>query len=88
MAKVQEIADRVEQVLSQLRPYLHEDGGDVKLVEVTSELVAKIELTGNCTSCSMNSMTFKNGIEESIFRSVPEIEKVEALNFTLFKPKL
>lgn len=88
MINVQEISDRVEQVLAQLRPYLHEDGGDVKLVEVTNNLVAKIELTGNCTSCSMNSMTFKNGIEESIFRSVPEIKKVEALNFTLLKPQL
>jgi Fe-S cluster biogenesis protein NfuA len=88
MANIQDISARVEKVLDQLRPYLHEDGGDVKLVEVSDAMVAKIELTGNCTSCSMNSMTFKNGIEESIFRSVPEIKKVEALNFTLHKTKL
>lgn len=88
MAKIDEISAKIEGVLAQLRPYLHEDGGDVKLVEVTANMVAKIELTGNCTSCNMNSMTFKNGIEESIFRSVPEITKVEALNFTLLKPQL
>lgn len=88
MATKQEIEQRVIQVLEQIRPYLIEDGGDLELVELTNDLVAKIELKGTCISCSLNSMTFKTSIEESILRSVPEVKKVEAINFTLIKPKI
>ncbi|UTW64837.1 NifU family protein [bacterium SCSIO 12643] len=88
MSEIKEIEDRVRNVLNQIRPYLIEDGGDLELIEVSEELVAKIELKGNCTSCSLNSMTFKNSIEDSIFRAVPEVKSVEAINFTLMKPQI
>ena len=88
MATKQEIEQRVIQVLEQIRPYLIEDGGDLELVELSDDLVAKIELKGTCISCSLNSMTFKTSIEESIMRSVPEVKQVEAINFTLIKPKI
>lgn len=88
MANKQEIEVKIGAVLEQIRPYLIEDGGDLVLVELTDDLVAKIELQGNCTSCSLNSMTFANGIVDSITRAVPEIKSVEAINFTLIKPQL
>jgi len=88
MATKQEIEKRVISVLEQIRPYLLEDGGDLELVELTKDLVAKVELKGTCISCSLNSLTFKTSIEESILRSVPEITKVEAINFTLIKPTI
>jgi Fe-S cluster biogenesis protein NfuA len=87
MTQKQEIETRVRDVLEQLRPYLLEDGGDLELVEITDDLVAKIELKGNCSDCSLNSMTFRTSIEESILRSVPEVTKIEAINFTLRKPE-
>ena len=88
MSAKQEIEKRVASVLEQIRPYLLEDGGDLELVELSDELVAKIELKGTCINCSMNSMTFKTSIEESILRSVPEVTKVEAINFVLIKPEI
>jgi len=88
MSTKQEIKERVGEVLNQIRPYLIEDGGDLELVELSDDFVAKIELKGTCINCSLNSMTFKSSIEESILRSVPEITKVEAINFTLIKPKI
>ena len=88
MSKKQEIEQRVISVLEQIRPYLLEDGGDLELVELSDDLVAKIELKGTCISCSLNSMTFKSSIEESILRSVPEVTRVEAINFVLIKPSL
>lgn len=88
MAKKQEIEKRVIRVLEQIRPYLIEDGGDLELVELSDDMVVKIELKGTCINCSLNSMTFKSSIEESILRSVPEIKKVKAINFTLIKPKI
>jgi len=88
MANKQEIEVRIKAVLAQIRPYLIEDGGDLVLVGLTDDLIAKIELQGNCTSCSLNSMTFANSIVDSIMRAVPEIKSVEPVNFTLIKPQL
>lgn len=88
MAKAQDIEQRIKSVLEQIRPYLLEDGGDLELVELTKDFIAKIELKGNCTSCSLNSSTFKNGIQDSIMSAVPEVKLVEATNFTLIKPNI
>lgn len=75
-----ELNSRVEAALDTIRPYLEADGGNVRLLEVTSEKVVKLELQGNCASCPMSTMTMKAGIEDAIRREVPEIEKVMAVN--------
>jgi Fe-S cluster biogenesis protein NfuA len=62
-----------------------EDGGDLELVEVTDDGVARVELKGACRSCSMNNMTFKAGVEEAILTAVPEVQRVEAVGFQLHK---
>ncbi len=80
LAKESLIIDRVEEALTQIRPYLEADGGNVILKEITDEMVVRLELTGACKSCSMSLMTLKAGIEETIKRSVPEIKSVEAIN--------
>lgn len=71
---------KVEEALEQIRPYLQADGGNVSLIEITSDKVVKLELLGACKSCSMSAMTLKAGIEESIKRIAPEITAVEAIN--------
>jgi Fe-S cluster biogenesis protein NfuA len=71
---------RIEAALNQVRPYMEADGGNVSLVEVTEEMVVKIQLLGACSSCKMSMMTMKAGVEESIKREVPEIKGVIAVN--------
>ena len=71
---------KVEEALEQIRPYLQADGGNVSLIEITSDKVVRLELLGACKSCSMSAMTLKAGIEESIKRVAPEITAVEAIN--------
>lgn len=78
----QPLVERVEKALDNIRPYLHTDGGDVKILEVTETGKVKLELLGSCSSCPMSAMTMKAGIEESIRKSVPEIIEVEAINTT------
>lgn len=73
------LESKIETALSQIRPFLLEDGGDVRLVEVTEDFVVKLELTGACKTCSMNHMTFNAGVAEAIMRAVPEVKKVEAV---------
>jgi len=75
-----EFLARVEAALDQIRPYLQADGGDVKVLEITPEMVLKLEMVGACGTCPMSAMTLKAGVEQAILKSIPEIKAVEALN--------
>lgn len=76
------LIDRVEKALDSMRPYLAADGGNVRVLDVTAEGVARLELMGSCGSCPMSAMTFKGGLEDAILRAVPEINRVEAINLS------
>jgi Fe-S cluster biogenesis protein NfuA len=70
----------VENALNNIRPFLQSDGGNIELVEITEELVAKVKLMGNCEGCKMSVSTMKAGVESTIKNFVPEIRSVEAVN--------
>ncbi len=71
---------RIENTLDSLRPYLEADSGNVSLVEVTEDMIVRLELLGACSSCSMSMMTLKAGIEQSLLKAIPEIKGVVAIN--------
>ena len=72
---ISNIKHRIEIALNEIRPFLKNDGGDITLVEVKNKTV-KVRLEGNCTSCSVNQMTLKSGVEMTIKKHAPEIENV------------
>ncbi len=74
------LIERIETALTQIRPFLEADKGNISLVEVTEDMVVKVELHGACKDCSMSYMTMKAGVEESIKKIAPEIKHVEAVN--------
>jgi len=69
--------EKVEEVLSHIRPALQADGGDVELLDV-KEGVVSVRLTGACGGCPMSTMTLKNGIERIIKQEVPGVKSVVA----------
>lgn len=71
---------RVSQVIERIRPAVQSDGGDVELVEVTKEGVARIRLHGACVGCPSSSMTLHMGIERNVKEKVPEITGVEQVH--------
>jgi Fe-S cluster biogenesis protein NfuA len=75
-----ELNQRIEDTLSQLRPYLEADNGNVRFIEVTDDMIVRLKLEGACSSCSMSSMTLKAGIEQSLIKAIPEIKGVEAVH--------
>ena len=77
-----ELLQRVEIALDSIRPYLEADGGNVKVLNITEDMVVQLELLGACGSCPMSAMTLKAGVEESIKKAVPEITGVMAVNMT------
>jgi Fe-S cluster biogenesis protein NfuA len=70
------LIQKIEIALADIRPYLESDGGDISLVEVTSEMVAVVKLHGACQSCNVNQMTLRAGVEQSIKKYAPEITQV------------
>ena len=71
--------ERVETALNKIRPSLQADGGDVELVEVTSDGIVKVKLTGACVGCPMSQMTLKMGIEKVLKEEIPEVKEVIAV---------
>ncbi|MBN1622168.1 MAG: NifU family protein [Endomicrobiales bacterium] len=71
--------ERVEKAIQKIRPHLQADGGDIDLVEVTSDGVVKVRLKGACGSCPMSAMTLQSGVTRIIKQEVPEVKKVEAV---------
>jgi Fe-S cluster biogenesis protein NfuA len=72
---VQELNENVEKALEEIRPFLMSDGGNISLVSIDNNIV-RVQLEGACTSCSVNQMTLTNGVEATIKRYAPQIEKV------------
>ena len=70
------IKERIESALEEIRPFLVSDGGDITLVSIDNNKVVNVKLHGNCISCTVNQMTLKSGVEMTIKKYVPEIEKV------------
>ncbi len=72
------LVDRVEAALDVIRPALEMDGGTVELLEITAELVARLNFVGSCGGCPLSALTLKLGIERTLRERVPEITGVEA----------
>jgi len=70
---------RINKGLDEVRPFLHQDGGDVTFVKVTSDFNLVLKLEGACRTCEVNQMTLKNGIEQSIKKYAPEIKSIKSI---------
>lgn len=76
----QDLLDRIDAALEDIRPHLKVDGGNVEVVDVSEEMEVKIRWMGNCENCSMSAMTMRAGVEQSIRSKIPSIKSVEAIN--------
>jgi Fe-S cluster biogenesis protein NfuA len=72
----EELTLTVEKALEEIRPFLNSDGGDITLISIEDDKHVKVRLEGACTSCSVNQMTLKAGVETTIKKFAPQIETV------------
>jgi len=72
----EKIINKIEEALSQVRPFLESDGGDIRLIEVTKDYVVKVKLLGACSDCQVSVMTLKAGVEQAIKKVLPEVKEV------------
>ena len=69
------VLNNIENALDEIRPFLKNDGGDISLISVEKDIV-KVKFEGACSSCTVNQMTLKSGVEMIIKKHVPKIQKV------------
>ena len=72
--------EKIEAVLNKIRTGMQADGGDIELVDVSTEGVVKVRLKGACAGCPMSQMTLANYVEQNLKKEVPEVKKVEAVS--------
>lgn len=72
--------EKVEQVLSSIRPYLQADEGDIELINITDSGIVEVKLLGACMNCPLSLMTLRAGVERTLMKEIPEIKRVEAIN--------
>ena len=69
------LENNIEVALDEIRPFLNNDGGDISLVSFDKNTV-KVKFEGACSTCTVNQMTLKSGVEMIIKKHAPEIEHV------------
>lgn len=70
----------VSKAISEVRPSLQADGGDIELVSVDEKTgVVKVRLKGACHGCPMAQLTLKQGVEAYLKDKVKGVKKVEAV---------
>ena len=57
----QELKINIEKALTEIRPFLQADGGDISLISVEEDIVT-VKLLGACIGCTVNQITLKNGV--------------------------
>ncbi|MHC4262485.1 MAG: NifU family protein [Planctomycetota bacterium] len=66
----------VEKVLTELRPSVVADGGDIRLVGIDGGTVT-VSLHGACRSCSASVLTLRGALEPRLAEALPWFERLE-----------
>jgi Fe-S cluster biogenesis protein NfuA len=75
----EDLRDRVGRILAEeVAPALAMDGAALEVLDVVDG-VARVRLSGVCSSCPSTVMTVVMGIEHELRKRVPEIEYLEAV---------
>lgn len=73
----QDVATRVAAALERVRPYLGSHGGDVELLDISSEGVVRLRLLGSCDGCPSSAVTLKFAVEDAIETAAPEVTAIQ-----------
>ncbi|MCG6200161.1 Fe-S cluster assembly protein NifU [Psychromonas antarctica] len=73
-----QLTQNVREIISNLRPYLQVDGGDVSLVQASEHLIT-VSLSGACTGCMMTDITMgwlQDQIAEKLGFPIPVVNQI------------
>ena len=69
------ITEKIEKILNDLRPYLISDGGDIEFVKFENGIVF-VRMIGACSHCEYIDYTLKDSIENVLVNEIPEVKQV------------
>jgi len=75
----QALEERVDWALDEIRPYIQSHGGDVHVLEVTEDGIARLQMVGACNGCPMSMLTMRLGIERLLKEKVPQLKGAESV---------
>lgn len=77
-----ELVASIKEILeARVRPFVQEDGGDIKFIRFEEDKGrVLLEMHGSCSGCPSSSVTLKNGIEKLLTHYIPEVKLVEAVD--------
>ena len=67
--------DKIKEIIDKLRPFLINDGGDLKFVKYENNIVY-VKFYGACADCGLIDMTLKEGVEAAIMAEIDEVKEV------------
>ena len=78
----------VQEVIQRLRPALGNEGGDIRLIEVSGR-DARVSLQGRFAACASSTLLLKFGIERALREAIPDFgELIAELSETADSPGL
>ncbi len=72
---MQNIEEKIKNLIEEIRPYLNMDGGDIEFVKYEEKFVY-VKLKGHCIECIGQDFTLKNSILTMLQKEIPEIEGI------------
>jgi Fe-S cluster biogenesis protein NfuA/nitrite reductase/ring-hydroxylating ferredoxin subunit len=73
------VDERVGRALDKVRPYLGTHGGDVELLEVTDDGVARLRMLGSCDGCASSAVTLDLAVKDAVEAAAPEVVRIEVV---------
>lgn len=75
--QIDEINNKINDVLDTIRPFLINDGGNIEFVSYDNETkTAYIKMQGTCAECSYIDYTLNEMIKGALQEEIPEISNV------------
>ena len=72
------VEQRIKDVLDKTRFILQQDGGDIEFVKF-EEGIVYVKMQGACVGCAAIDMTLYDGIESILLAEVPEVIGIEQI---------
>lgn len=71
------VMGKITQLIEEkVRPILQAHQGDIELVEITSDGIVKVKLTGACAACPGAQQTLSDVVEAELMAVCPEVKRV------------
>ena len=71
--KYDEELKKINEVIETIRFYVQRDGGDLFFLSYKDDIV-RLKITGNCVGCSIQDVTYKDGLLQILKLEVPTIK--------------